>query len=82
MSPQTNGIYERFHKTFLNESYQIAVRKKLYSTMEELQKHLDDWMDSYNNLRTHQGKVCCRRAPFDTLLDGKTVWAEKNLAQI
>ena len=26
-SPQTNGICERFHKTILNEFYQIAFRK-------------------------------------------------------
>jgi len=82
MSPQTNGICERFHKTILNEFYQITFRKKLYSTMEELQKDLDDWMDSYNNHRTHQGKICLGRTPFETMLDGKTVWAEKNLAQI
>ena len=53
MSPQTNGICERFHKTILNEFYQITFRKKLYSTMEELQKDLDDWMGYYNNERTH-----------------------------
>ena len=82
MSPQTNGICERFHKTILNEFYQVTFRKKLYSTMEELQKNLDDWMDSYNNDRTHQGKVCNGRTPLETLLDGKTVWAEKNLVQI
>ena len=29
-SPQTNGIVERFHKTMLNEFYQVAFRKKLY----------------------------------------------------
>jgi len=28
MSPQTNGICERFHKTILNEFYQITFRKK------------------------------------------------------
>ncbi len=38
MSPQTNGICGRFHKTILNEFYQITFRKKLYSTMEELKK--------------------------------------------
>lgn len=27
-------------------------------------------------------KVCCGRTPIETLLDGKRVWAEKNLAQI
>jgi len=81
MSPQTNGICERFHKTILNEFYQITFRKKLYSTMEELQKDLDDWIESYNNDRTHQGKMCCGRTPIETLLDGKSIWAEKNLAQ-
>ena len=33
-SPQTNGICERFHKTILNEFYQVAFRKKIYETME------------------------------------------------
>ncbi len=42
MSPQTNGICERFHKTILNEFYQITLRKKLYSSLEELQKDLDE----------------------------------------
>ena len=82
MSPQTNGICERFHKTILNEFYQITFRKKLYSTMEELQKDLDEWMKYYNNDRTHQGKMCCGRTPLETLLDGQSIWAEKNLTQI
>jgi len=80
MSPQTNGICERFHKTILNEFYQITFRKKHYSTMEALQKDLDDWIKSDNNDRTHQGKMCCGRTPMETLLDGKSIWAEKNLA--
>ncbi|HDR1925787.1 TPA: IS481 family transposase, partial [Pasteurella multocida] len=33
----------------------------------------------YNLHRTHQGKMCCGRMPMDTLLDGKRIWAEKNL---
>jgi transposase InsO family protein len=82
MSPQTNGICERFHKTILNEFYQVAFRKKLYDSLEALQKDLDEWMVYYNNDRTHQGKMCCGRTPLDTLLDGKAVWAEKNLTQI
>lgn len=82
MSPQTNGICERFHKTILNEFYQITFRKKLYLTMEELQKDLDEWMKYYNNERTHQGKMCCGRTPLETLLDGQSIWAEKNLVQI
>lgn len=30
--PQTNGICERFHKTILQEFYQVAFRKKIYAT--------------------------------------------------
>ena len=82
MSPQTNGICERFHKTILNEFYQITFRKKLYGTLEELQQDLDDWIKYYNNDRTHQGKMCCGRTPIEKFLDGQKIWAEKNLTQI
>lgn len=34
-------------------------------------------MDYYNNDRTHQEKVCCAQASLETLMDGKTFWAEK-----
>ena len=35
-SPQTNGICERFHKTILQEFYQVTFRKKIYETIEQL----------------------------------------------
>ncbi|HHD2021417.1 TPA: hypothetical protein ACN1IR_005480, partial [Klebsiella pneumoniae] len=41
-----------------------------------------EWLAHYNNERTHQGKMCCGRTPMETLLDGKHVWAEKNLDQM
>ena len=75
--PQTNGICERFHKTILHEFYQIAFRRKLYNSQDELQGDLDAWLDHYNNERTHQGKKCCGRTPMQTLLDGKQIWIEK-----
>ena len=68
--PQTNGICERFHKTILNEFYQVTFRKKLYDSLEMLQKDLDDWLDYYNNQRTHQGKMCCGRTPMVTVHQG------------
>lgn len=82
MSPQTNGICERFHKTVLQEFYQVTFRKKLYADIGTLQKDLDDWLVYYNNERTHQGKVCNGRTPMETLLSGKLIWDEKNLNQI
>jgi len=42
------GICERFHRTILEEFYQIAFRQKLYSSIEQLQQDVDDWVDSYN----------------------------------
>jgi hypothetical protein len=30
VSPQTNGICERFHKSALNEFYRVAFRKRVY----------------------------------------------------
>jgi transposase InsO family protein len=82
MSPQTNGICERFHKTILQEFYQVTFRKKLYADLASLQKDLDEWLVYYNNERTHQGKVCNGRTPMETLLSGKQIWASKNLSQI
>ena len=78
-SPQTNGICERFHKTIQNEFYQVALRKKIYTSIEELQTDLDQWLIKYNTQRTHQGKMCCGRTPMETLIDGTQIWKEKFL---
>mgnify|MGYP003589545521 CR=1 FL=1 len=79
-SPQTNGICERFHKTMLQEFYQVAFRKKIYLNIETLQYDLDLWLEEYNYRRTHQGKMCCGRTPMVTLEDGKQFWKEKFIA--
>jgi len=72
-----NGICERFHRTMLNEFYQVAFRKKIYQSIDELQKDIDVWIEHYNNERTHQGKMCCGRTPMQTFLDGKQIWTAK-----
>jgi transposase InsO family protein len=79
-SPQTNGICERFHKTILQEFYQVTFRKKIYRDIETLQVDLDEWLLKYNHERTHQGKMCCGRTPMETLEDGKNIWQEKLVA--
>ena len=79
-SPQTNGVCARFHKTILQEFYQVTFRKKLYGNLDGLQADLDEWLDYYNNERTHQGKMCCGRTPMQTLEDGKQIWQEKFVA--
>lgn len=82
MSPQTNSICERFHRTIFQEFYQVTFRKKLYGDLDILQSDLDEWLVYYNNERIHQGKMCFGRMPMETLLDGKHFWAEKNLKQM
>ncbi|BCO30398.1 integrase [Thiohalobacter sp. COW1] len=79
-SPQTNGICERFHKTILQEFYQVTFRKHIYTNLESLQADLDTWLAYYNNERTHQGKMCCGRTPMATWEDGKQIWKEKFIA--
>jgi transposase InsO family protein len=48
-SPQANGICEHFHKTILQEFYQVTLRKLLYNDLESLQKDLDEWLIYYNS---------------------------------
>lgn len=46
--PQTNGFVERFHRTALDEFYRVALREKVYLSVEALQEDLDHWLRHYN----------------------------------
>jgi transposase InsO family protein len=81
-SPQTNGICERFHQTVLNEFYRVTFRKKLYTGLDTLQEDLDEYMDKYNNERTHQGKRCKGRTPMETFIEGKELYNQKNIEKM
>jgi len=78
-SPQSNGICERFHRTIQDEFYQVAFRKKLYTSLEELQADLDEWLEFYNRERSHTGKYCEGRTPFQTFRDTKHLAQQKVL---
>lgn len=77
--PQTNGICERFHKTILQEFYQIAFRKKVYDSLEELQRDVDEWVRYYNEARPHSGRYCYGKTPMQTFLESKHLVQEKML---
>lgn len=81
-SPQTNGICERFHQTIQNEFYASAFRRKLYHSLEELQRDLDTWMESYNAERTHTGKYCYGKTPLQTFIDSAKLAYDRDLARI
>lgn len=58
LSPRTPNVFDP-----------VAFRKKIYLNIEELQADLDDWMERYNKDRTHQGKRCQGKTPFETFLN-------------
>lgn len=78
-SPQTNGICERFHKTMKQEFYDIAFRKKIYHTVEELQQDVDEWLKQYNEYRPHSGARCYGKTPLRTFQDAKQLTLESQL---
>ncbi|MBW2618255.1 MAG: IS481 family transposase, partial [Deltaproteobacteria bacterium] len=59
------------------EFYQVAFRKKLYTTTEEIQTDLDDFMALYNAERTNQGKYCQGRTPLQTFTDGLELYRNR-----
>lgn len=68
-SPFTNGFVERFHQTLKNEFFAKVFREKWYTSLEELQKDLDGFLERYNKDRSHSGYRCQGRTPFQTFLD-------------
>lgn len=80
--PQSNGICERLHRTMQEEFYAVAFRKKLYESLHQLQKDLDEWMEFYNNERTHSGRYCYGKTPMQTFIDSKSLALNKQLNNV
>ena len=78
-APQTNGICERFHRTIIDEFYDIALRKKLYRSVEELQTDLDAWLAKYNEKRPHSGRYCYGKTPMQTFRETLHIAVEKTI---
>lgn len=77
-SPQTNGMCERFNRTMKQEFFEVAMRKKLYKSVEELQSDLDEWLCYYNEARPHSGRYCYGKTPMQTFRDSKSLAQEKH----
>jgi hypothetical protein len=58
----------------------VALRKKLYASIGELQDDLDLWIRSYNEERPHQGGWCFGKTPTQTFLDAMPMTKEKMIA--
>ena len=81
-SPQTNGICERFHRTIQDEFYAIIFRKKVFTSIDQLQLELDTWMGWYNKERTHSGKHCYGKTPWNTFIQTKHLALDKQLDEL
>lgn len=79
--PQTNGICERLHRTMQEEFYAVAFRKKLYSSLDEMQQDLDEWMKYYNQERTHSGRYCYGKTPMETFQESLILARQKMIGQ-
>ncbi len=55
-------------------------QQKRYNNLEELQKDLDSWLEDYNRNRTHQGKYCFGKTPYQTFVDSAKLAWEKQLS--
>ena len=77
--PQTNGICERFHRSMKNEFYDIAFRKKIYASLEQLQTDVDQWLAKYNEQRPHSGKHCYGKTPMQTFREARHLVGEKTI---
>jgi Integrase core domain len=62
-----------------DEFYSVAFRKKLYSSLEQLQNDLDAWLEEYNQRRPHSGKYCFGKTPVQTFLDSRQLAHDKQL---
>jgi len=74
-----NGICERFHRTIQDKFYAVAFRKKIYTSIEELQQDVDQWIQHYNHERTYSGKYCFGKTPMQTFWDSLHLAKEKML---
>ena len=57
----------------------MALRKKLYHSIEALQADLGVWMRDYNTARTRQGRWCYSKTPMQTFIDMLHMAKEKLL---
>ena len=59
--------------------YRVAFRRKIYSSLEQLQADLEVWLREYNEVRPHQGKWCYGKTPLQTFRDALPLAVEKLL---
>ncbi len=65
----------------MQEFYQVAFRKNIYRTLDELWADPDTWLQEYNETRTRSGKYCFGKTTMQTFMDSLSSAKEKMLNQ-
>ena len=60
----------------------MAFRKKIYHNLDEIQQDADRWIMEYNTERTHLGKYCFGKTPYQTFVDSKKLADDKMLDRL
>jgi hypothetical protein len=55
----------------LEDFYRLALRKKVYTSLEQLQADVDEWLFYYKRERPHSGRYCYAKTPLQTFRDSK-----------
>jgi len=63
-------------------SFSLRIYKKIYHNLDEIQEDADHWIEEYNTQRTHSGKYCFGKTPWQTFLDGKKLADDKMLDRL
>ncbi len=80
MSPQTNGICERFHKTIQNEFYQMTFRKSFMMILKHYNRILMNGWFTIIMSEPIRGKYAVARQRWKRYLIGRTSGLRKKLS--
>ena len=62
-----------------NQEQAGAFRRKLYTSAQQLQDDVDEWVRLYNQERPHSGKHCFGKTPWQTFQDSKAIVLARQL---
>lgn len=72
------GSIKRFKMNFIQPPF----RKKVYTSIDELQENAEKWVEEYNKERPHSGKYCYGKTPWQTFQESKHLAQAKMLDEI
>lgn len=66
-SPNHNAVCERFHGTVLHEFFRVAFHREFFTGVDQLDRHLQTWVEHYNRRRRNRSDYMRGRSPLQVL---------------